>query len=688
MEASSNSDSPSSQVSLPPKKKRRLVRVIIIAFCALVALVLIAPYVLSLGYLRSRVETELNNNFSGKCEVADVSFSWSSGLSVTDLRIANSSGFPEERPAVVMKGMSADVSIISLLFGNLRGNAKIDGLEVNVEQNRDGKSNLQELITKPETPAKTSDPNDENPDGSSTVADVAFDFALNDCVVTIRKEGKVLEKLSEFQCVATTPNDSAAINIDAKGRLLAGDLVIAVLVEPELEATDIKLVTHGLDLSNWQPLIDAFMPQQITALTGKVNGDITATMRRNNKVQVAGELTIEGPRIAGPAVQDMDLQADRWEITPTLTLGGGASSDIDASKFAIDLEWLLIQGQPATASGHVTLAYDMNVAKLAEFGGPMPAMLKSSGSRLKGTVSIPSNELPENAAGWIEALITNANLRVKSLDIAGFALRDVGLNVALENGELRLATSENSKLDGGALIAAVDIDLNNLATMPLSGSVKWQGGKLSGGATQTLRYVVPLFAGLEASTAQVLGDVNLNFAFDGPAMMQEKETILQWLDTWKGNGSLGLANTTFAPSKKLAGLLAPLGPLTKNALPVGDKGRLKIDSFNAPFAFARGVITSTKSEWAAAGQKIGLSGNVDFSGKIDYSMDFSSLLRDHKDGRKVLKALNGRLPPAVLAGSIDDPKLDLPELGNIAESLIKQQGKNLLEKGLKSLFKK
>ena len=688
MEDSSNSGSPSSQAPLPPKKKRRLLRVIIAAFCTLLALVLLAPYLLSLGYLQSRVEAELNNNLGGKCEVADVSFSWSSGVSVTGLRIANPSGFSNERPAVVMKGMNADVSITSLLFGNLLGAAEINGLEINVEQTTDGESNLQALIDKPATQTGTSAPNDENASGSGTIADIEFACSLNDCAVTIRQEGKVLEKLSDFQCVASSANGSGDINIDAKGKLLAGDLVVAVLVEPELEATDIRLVAHGLDLSNWQPLIDAFMPQQITKLAGKVNGDIAAMIGRDNKMQVAGELTIDEPRIAGPVVQGMNLQADRWQITPALTLDAGPPNEIDASKFLIDLEWLHIQGQPATSSGHTTLAYDMNVAKLAEFGGPIPEMLKSSGSRLKGTISIPNNELPEDADGWIKALVTNANLRVKSLDVAGFALRDIGLNVALENGGLQLATNESSTIDGGELIAAFNIDLNNLATMPLSGSIDWQGGKLTGGAIQTLRYVVPLFAGLEANAAQVLGDVNLEFQFDGPAMMQQGETILEWLDTWQGSGSLGLANTAFAPSKKLAGLLAPLGPLTKNALPVGEKGRLKIDSFKAPFAFAKGVITSTKSEWAAAGQKIGLSGNVDFNGNIDYSMDFSSLLKSHKDGQKILRALNGRLPPAVLAGSIDDPKLDLPKLGNVAESLIKQQGKSLLEKGLKSLFKK
>tara|TARA_R110002072_G_scaffold174303_4_gene329488 strand:+ start:102476 stop:104557 length:2082 start_codon:yes stop_codon:yes gene_type:complete len=693
MEASSNSESPSTQTPLPPKKRRRGLRIILISFCVLLLLVLLTPFALSLGYLRSKVQSEVSNNLRGKCEVADVSFSWFSGVAVNDLRIENPPGWPTERPAVVMKAMSADVSIISLLFGTVLANAEIDGLEVNVEQKADGTTNLQELQKPSDKPAEAPKPTEPKEEGGTKGADgLGFDFKLKDCAVTIRREGKVLEKLSGFSCIAVSKADSSNINIDADGKLLGGDLKVKVLVDPSADTTDAQLVTHGLDLNSWRPLIDAFMPDQLTALTGKVNGDITATMRGGDKVQLAGELIIDGPRLAGPILQGMDMQSAQWKITPAIALGGKSASDIDASKFKIDLDWLHITGRPSTAPGQVTLAYDLDLAKLAEFGGPIPEMLKGSGSMLDGVISLPSNDLPKDAEGWVNALITNADLQVKALDVAGFALRDVGLNVNMKDGALTIATTESTKLDGGALLIGIDVDLKNLATMPLSASVNWQGGKLTGGATQTLRYVMPLFAGLDANAARIVGDVNLDFKVGGPAMMKKGDTLLGWLDSWTGNGSLGLANTAFAPSKQLEGLLAPLGPLTKNAVPVGDDGRLKIDGFKAPFSFSKGVVTSTSSEWNAAGQKIGLAGTVGFDGKMDYSVDFTSLLKGHKNGEQVLKALNGQLPPARLNGSIDDPKLGLPELGNIAKTLIEQEGKDLLnkglQKGLKGLFGK
>jgi len=679
-----------------PKKRRLLLKVVLVAFCALVLLVLLLPYGLSLGFLKSKVTTAVNTNLRGECEVEDVSFSWFSGLSIKGVRVENPPEYPSDRPAIAMESMSADVSIGSLLFGTFLADAEIVGLEINVEQNADGTTNLQDLLPEsesrssegPEAP-EPNEPGGRRPRGEPNDDDagLGFNFNLRDCAVTIRREGKILESLTDFNCEARSATDESDIHIDAGGKLLAGDLALKVHVDPTAETTDANLVTHGLNLNNWRPLLDAFMPDQFTALTGTANGEISCAMHGDDKVELSGDLVIDGPRVAGPVVQDMDLSAKQWKITPVLALGD-AATEIDASKFVIDLEWLHLKGKAPTKPGHVTLGYDLDVARLADFGGPIPELLKGSGSRLDGVITLPSNELPADAAGWITALITNADLKVKTLDLAGFKLSDVGLNIAMQDGALTLKTSESSKLDGGALIADISVDLNNLGSIPTSATLKWSGGKLTGGATETLRYVVPLFAGLDASAAQIIGDVNLDLNVTGPAMLKDGQSLLEWLDAWSGDGSIGLENTAFAPSKQLQGLLSPLGALSKGATPIADKGKLKVDGFSTPFSFNKGVVTSTGAKWSAAGQDIGLAGKAKFDGGMDYTIDFSGLLKGHKDGEKVLKALKGNLPKASLKGTVDDPSLGLPKLENIASQLLESQGKDLLKKGLNSLFKK
>ncbi|MFN3243462.1 MAG: hypothetical protein ACE37K_18305 [Planctomycetota bacterium] len=662
----------------------------------LLLLVLLAPYALSLGFLRSTVEEQLSTNLNGKATVEDVSFGWFSGLQMNGLRIENPPGFPTERPAMTMKSMAADVALTSLLFGTLSASGEIVGLEVFVEQNADGTTNLQKLA--PEKPAEAGgeggneggiegggEPTQKQPSGA-----FALDFQLRDCAVTIRREGEILEALSDFQCHAKSASDSDEIDVEATGKLRAGDLAVMLKLDPAAETTDAKLTTHGLDLAAWSPLVQSFMPDQLTALAGKVDGDITARLHSGDQVELAGELIVDSPRIAGPIVQGMDLVSKQWKITPAIALGTGASSKIDASNFAIDLEWLHVNGKPATGDGKVAFGYDLDIARLAEFGGPMPEMLKGSGSKLAGQLDVPTKELPTDAAGWAKAIGASAKLQIAALDVAGFALRDLGVDLDMSAGKVKLSTAPTTRLDGGALVANVGVDLTDFAKMPTTASLEWNGGKLTGGATQTLRYVVPMFTGLDADVTQIFGDVNLDLSFAGPAMKTDEQTWLGWLDGWSGDGSLGLANTAFAPSPALQGLLQPLGPLSAKIAPIAEGGKLKIDSFAAPFSFAEGMVTTKSAEWLAAGKKIGLNGSVGFDGKIDYTMDFASLLQGHKDGEKVLKALGGSLPGAKLGGTVDAPKLGLPDLGDVATKLLEQQGKELLEggikKGLEGLF--
>lgn len=67
---------------------------------------------------------------------------------------------------------------------------------------------------------------------------------------------------------------------------------------------------------------------------------------------------------------------------------------------------------------------------------------------------------------------------------------------------------------------------------------------------------------------------------------------------------------------------------------------------------------------------------------IDYALDLAPLLRGHKDGERVLAAFDNTLPGATLSGTVDDPKLGLPKLGDLATKALKNQGRELLEGGI------
>ena len=64
------------------------------------------------------------------------------------------------------------------------------------------------------------------------------------------------------------------------------------------------------------------------------------------------------------------------------------------------------------------------------------------------------------------------------------------------------------------------------------------------------------------------------------------------------------------------------------------------------------------------------------------------LLRGRRDGEKVLEALGGTLSAAKLTGTLDNPKLGLPDVDDIAKKLLENKGSELIQKGLKGLFGK
>ena len=692
MDTSSNAESQLPESPLAPARRRKRRRALLAIAAALALLVAVAPTVLSFGVLRSIVEAQLDQATRGQARLETASFGWFSGLELGGLRIDNPEGFATERPAVSFAQLRADVSVGALLLGALSAEGEIIGLEVHVEQREDGTTNLQALSRGDgaATPPDATDTPDPAPTAETEPLRFALDFHVRDSEVTVRRAGELLEALTDLQLHVASASDSDAIDVDVEGALRAGDLAIALHVDPPAETTDATLTAHGLDLAAWRPLLDALMPGQFTALRGKVEGEVTAALRGGDRVELAGDLVVDGPRVAGPVTQGMDLQSARWQLTPNLSLGRGAAADVDASAFAVDMEWLELRGEPAATSGRVAMRYDVDVAALAGFGGPFPAMLQGSGTKLAGRLELPANELPEDVAGWLAAIAASAALRVQALDVGGFALRDLGLDVGLRGGELELATTPDARLDGGALAIALQVDLRDLAHLPTTASVKWQGGKLTGGATESLRYLMPMFAGLDSELADVLGGVDVDLRCSGPAHKSDVETWLTWLDGWSGDGSIGLTGASFAPAQGLEGLLQPLGALSARFAPIAEGGKLKIDALTAPFSLSKGTLTARGAKWLTAGKEIGLDGTVALDGTVDYALDFASLLAGHKDGDRVLAALGGKLPGARLTGSLDAPKLRLPDLGELATGLLEQKGQELLEgglqKGLERLF--
>ena len=89
MDSSSKSGAQRTEAAVTPTQPCKATRRVWMTLAALMALVLLAPTILSMGALRSYVEGQLSERLRGDATVEDVSFGWLTGLEVQGLRVEN-----------------------------------------------------------------------------------------------------------------------------------------------------------------------------------------------------------------------------------------------------------------------------------------------------------------------------------------------------------------------------------------------------------------------------------------------------------------------------------------------------------------------------------------------------------------------------------------------------------------------
>jgi hypothetical protein len=513
----------------------------------------------------------------------------------------------------------------------------------------------------------------------------------------------LLEVASHVSCTVERAFASPRTSIVAGADLQAGRTSVTLSHERADGSVHGELVTPGLDLGRWQPLVQSFVAGQLTALAGTAAGALTFDLGGDGELATSGTLTVTAPQLGGPLVGGLLLGGATWTLTPTLTIvRRDGVPTVDARRAVLDLGWLQLRGKEPETAAQLAFAYELDVAALAAFdatGDVLPASIRGSGARLTGDISLPATELPHDVAGWVagwlEVIAANARFSMPRLLASGFELLDIDVTADLRSGACHLATAESTRLDGGALSLTMQVDLKQHDQLPATVSLRWQGGNLHGGTASVLRYALPLLTGVGEANA-LTGSCDLELSLTGPLRRPDAgggaRGWIAWLDTWRGNGSLGLRDASFAPAPALQGLLQPLGALGQAVAPLGDGGRLRLETFTTPLSFADGVVRTTAGQWLSKGRRIGLSGSVGLDGALAYELDLTALLRGHRDGERVLQALSGALPPAAIQGSLDAPKLQLPQLEAVLqralEHELKQRGGGLLQKALDDLLKK
>jgi hypothetical protein len=691
-------------------RKSRIWRLLVLALFLLVAAVMLSPFILGTGFVRARVETTLSRQLSTRVKIGRLRCSWFSGVSLEGLEIGNVRGFDQSHPFLSLQRLDADMSLFALLRGRFDCRGEVAGLHVYLDEDSGGRTNVAELFglqvdhrvvdvpvsrLAPEKPAN----------GDFALDDLRLDLRARDCAIEIRRAGQVLESLHDLGCTIdkdygkvvkldfATKLGATADKTHAGSLLLRGDYDIGTSV------ANGTLAASGLDFARYKPLADVFLGKDaLTALGGVLNGNLTLRYDGTPDavhLAIGGEMAVQEPRFAGALLQGMDVHASRWTATPALTIAFGRAGlppQVDAEKFFLDLGCLQVRGLDAKAIGEVLggrpgigLDCTVDLDALAAFGGPLPELLRNTSGKVGGKVGLPlqGGRFPD----WrtlLRQFVADAQISARTVRYDGFDLTNLAGKLTVKDGAVQLVTSSPTVLNAGALALTLTSSLQDPDSMPLQIGIDWQGGRLGGETAELLRYAVPLLAGTKFDSGSFASVIDLGLHLQGPALPHAGESWLQYANRWSGDGHLALHDGSLVPAAALQGLLGFLG----------QQGRLAIDKLDGGFTLRQGFVESQLLRWTSKGNEYHLVGKTGLDGALDFKLDATSLLEQHKDGRKIAAFLgNGRLL-AGLAGSLTAPRLALPDLGKLlqdslraeAQAALKKQADDVLQQALHGLF--
>lgn len=666
----------------PAPKKSRIWRILGISALVLVLLIALLPTIVSMFFLRSNAESALEKALGTDVQLASSSVGWMDGVHVTGLVVQNPDGFERSLPAIKLAELNGDMSFVQLLRGRFDLVGKVDGLEIRVVQNRDGTINLAKLGSgtateaeeEPETPTEES-----SGDSSSLLKKLRLDLVLSNALIEVTSEATgAIETISALNAKIVKPfggtdvklelgADIGGAQVTQKGRIDMDVDVDASFARPAQLNLDLK----GIDISRYEEFVQNMMPDQVDALAGKIEGEIHATAHPEQNIDIGGELRIVEPRLAGALFAGLDVRAPQWTIKPAVSadMSGGGTPKIDMSGMNVDLGFLHAQGLAAEPTAALCggagfgLGFDVDLGMLASFGGPIPKDLDASGAKTKGSVALraPDGKLEFESVDALLGMVgAKIDLTAPRLAYGKRILSDFGLAIGVQQGKLDVRTNETAKLDGGALKLLVTGDLQKLSETPFEFQASIDGAAVAGGAVESLRFAVPLLAGIapEAAGIDFKSNLKFNISGKGPALPTDEQDVIDWLSQWSGDGTLALHQGSFTPAPVMTQLLEFLG----------ERGQMTFDDLTTSFRIDKGAIANDALKFISKGREYGLSGTTTLRGGLDYSLDVAALLRGHRDGEKILKYVDPSVIGAGIQGTLDSPQLKLPRIDELLKS--------------------
>ncbi len=541
----------------------------------------------------------------------------------------------------------------------------------------------------------------------TALARSSLDFGIEATNLTLARNGTAVDSFAAIKVAANkslgAPRLRALVEVvgsrpNADGK--PSSVLCTVESDTTAKFTRGVIQVDGVDIARYRRFVASqFTTQDLTHAEGLLSGrvDFEADFGSARRVDLDGEITIEGPRFCGELLQGADVHSQRFVLKPSLhaLLPDIDGVDrLDLGKTSLDLGFASLASLDAETRKARNIvnggacAFRADLHALAELGGPFAPLAGTTGEAT-GLLLLPEAMFASGIGGILTHLRDPAKIRAEaelrglSFAYRGFQLIDATANAKLADGVLTVGSADGTRLNAGPLRFDVRADTKK-PQIPFELSLTWKGGAVEGEAAGLLRYVVPLLAGTSGKAADFRSICDLNLNLQGLALREGEENALQWLDRWTANGDITLTNGRIVPAHSMQQLLALLD----------QPNELAVDRLGGTFALQRGSITHRALKWISKGRDYGLSGTVRLDGALELALDVSSVLQQHKDGRAIAGFLGKDPLTAALGGTVDAPKFSPPDFGKLLQQalqaaprqLLEQRGQDLLQKGLDRLF--
>lgn len=671
----------------------------------LIGLVITLPTFLSAGFVREQIESRLSAALGAEVRIESYSLGWLSGFTLGELRIDQPPGFDLDGPALELDGMSGDISFLALLRGRFKMEGTVEGLRVRFYQRADGSSNFGELAGggRQELPEvqmdRSSRGNRELKFESGTdLNGVHIDLRVVDAEIDIEHEQHgLLESMRHVEMTMDSHYGTSNLHVEMSSELhrsdseKAGALSFAANIDTSFEKPTVaNYKVAALDLARYRPLLASLLQAgDVTEFAGVVDGGGMVTVEvPQQRARLEGNLEIAKPRFAGALFAGMDIGAERWVIQPDfeLSFADDGLKVTRAEKLRADFGFAVLRGMPATEAAAMVggrsafgLSFTADLAQLMQFGGPIPPWASDTTGSTKGRVALAMDgeaSVEDLAATLLERLVATVELHADERRVEGYDLKGLRAKLDLAKGAVKATASAD--VAGGPLQVSVDIASMQAKGCPGDVALSWDGAQLAAPAVELLRYAVPVLAGLDP-TGQIefSSGAACKLSLHGPLFAADSEDLLGWLSKWTGRGDVNLTDGGFVPSAEIARLFEL----------ANQSGRLLFSDISTNFTIGGGYIETGLLKFTRDASAIELRGKTRLDGALDYTVDITRELSQHRDGKKLLERLGGKFPEIGLGGTLSDPVLRLP-----TDKLLQQGAQNavdgLLQKGLEKLLKK